>query len=111
VIGAEDLRRFCDTTSQIAGGNVRAQMEAWGIDHDEFFGFAAAWSNAYCEATGVDPRQVLTVLFIGFELGYRACAEQPVEAAPDTLGELAMRACAGCGRATTHPTGICEDCT
>jgi 2-phospho-L-lactate transferase/gluconeogenesis factor (CofD/UPF0052 family) len=75
VIRGEDLVRFCATTSQIAGGDIRAQLEAWNIDHDEFFAFATQWANAAGARHGSDPRSCLVAFFAGFELGYRSCAE------------------------------------
>lgn len=99
MIGAADLARFCETTMQIAGGDVRAQLDAWNVDHDEFFEFTTAWANRFGQMRGVEPREVLTILFCGFELGYRSCAEGGLLAAvvPDAIG-LETCAADGCDR-------------
>jgi hypothetical protein len=75
VIRGADLVRFCETTGALADGDLRAQLEAWNIDHDEFFAFAMQWANAAAMRAGCDPRGTLVAFFAGFELGYRSCAE------------------------------------
>lgn len=90
MIGAADLSRYIETTQEIAGGDVRAQLDAWGVDHDEFMEWMTAYSNAFGQRMRTDPSVVLVAVFSGFEMGYRACAEAGIasESAPDFPPEV-----------------------
>lgn len=75
MIGIDDLVRFCESTMAIAGGDVRAQLEAWGVDHDQFMQFMTTWAWRHAELAGCDPDVIIVAFFAGFELGYRSCVE------------------------------------
>jgi 2-phospho-L-lactate transferase/gluconeogenesis factor (CofD/UPF0052 family) len=75
VVGLEVLSRFCDETGSVAGGDVRAQLEAWDVDHDEFFQFLSAWANTTAIRMGTEPYPLALAGFAFFELGYRSALE------------------------------------
>lgn len=88
MIGLEDLARFANTTMEIAGGDVRAQLDAWGVDYDGFFAYCTTYANEMAARFGSDPRAFVIAFFCGFELGFRSCAEGGASfEVPDSLPE------------------------
>lgn len=78
MVGAAELKRFCDESGVVGQGDFEGQLTAWGVDHAEFINFVHQWAQqagAGGSLEGADPYALLITLVCGFELGYRARIE------------------------------------